>query len=200
MTSRGATRYDRTFMEGFVRPGPGMANWTSRTNYPAWGIIPTGDTEMSFFIQRHYGQPTHHLQRMALRRDGFASVHAPYAGGDMSTKPLRFSGKQLVLNCATSAAGSVWVELLDATNAVIPGYGRADCDEIIGDSLDRVVSWHGNSDLSALAGQPVETQIHTQGTPTSTRCVSANVTAASVSHTALSKHLQQTRGYGIVCV
>jgi hypothetical protein len=155
MTSRGGNVYDRTFMEGFVRPGIGAENWTSRTNYPAWGVVPAGEAEMSFYVQRHYGQPTHHLQRMVLRTDGFASVHAPYAGGEMLTKPLRFSGKELVINFATSAAGSVWVELQDADGKAISGYAREDCDEIIGDEIERVVKWKGNADLSALAGQPV---------------------------------------------
>lgn len=63
MTSRGGMVYDRTFMESFVRPGPGLENWTSRTNYPAMNVIQTGAAEMSFFVQREYGQPNHHLTR-----------------------------------------------------------------------------------------------------------------------------------------
>jgi hypothetical protein len=155
MTSRGGNRYDRTFMEAFVRPGVGLGNWTSRTNYPAWGVIPTGDHEMSFYVQRNYGQPTHHLERQVLRVDGFASVNAPYEGGEMLTKPLRFTGKELVVNYSTSAAGSVWVELQDASGKALPGFAREDCDEIIGDQIERTVTWKGQSDLSALAGQPI---------------------------------------------
>ncbi len=97
MTSRGGDRYDRTFMESFVRPGQGEANWVSRTNYPALGIVPTGENEMSLYVQRHYAQPSHHLQRLTLRSDGFVSVNAPYRGGEMVTRPLTFSGKQLTL-------------------------------------------------------------------------------------------------------
>ena len=41
LTSRaGSTAYDRTFMETFIRPGPGYGNWVSRTNYPLTGILP----------------------------------------------------------------------------------------------------------------------------------------------------------------
>lgn len=155
ITSRGGNRYDRTFMEAFVRPGIGVGNWTSRTNYPAWGVVPTGEHEMSFYVQRNYGQKAHHLERQVLRVDGFASVNAPYTGGEMVTKPLRFSGKELVINYATSAAGSVWVELQDAAGKALPGFTREDCDEIIGDEIERKVTWKGQSDLSALAGQPV---------------------------------------------
>ena len=81
MSTRGGSVYDRTFLESFVRPGPGLENWTSRTNYPALNVIRTGPAEMSFFVQRGYGQPGHHLARFSLRLDGFASLHADYRGG-----------------------------------------------------------------------------------------------------------------------
>src|SRR5205085_287340 len=82
MTSRGGGSYDRTFMEGFVRPGIGLENWVSRTNYPARGIVQTGSNEMSLYVQHNYGQPTHHLVRYAMRLDGLASLHAGYTGGE----------------------------------------------------------------------------------------------------------------------
>jgi hypothetical protein len=50
LTSRGGNRYDRTFMEPFVRPGIGLQNWVSRTNYPAQNIVPTGKNEMSLYV------------------------------------------------------------------------------------------------------------------------------------------------------
>jgi len=155
LTSRGGTRYDRTFMESLVRPGLGAENWTSRTNYPARGFVPTGPGEMSMYIQRRYGQPTHYLQRLVLRTDGFVSVNAPYSGGEFVTKPLRFDGSELVLNVATSAAGSVWVEVQDDTGAPVAGYSRDVCDEIIGDDVARVVSWKGNAGLGDLAGKSI---------------------------------------------
>jgi hypothetical protein len=147
MSSRGGNTYDRTFMEGFVRPGIGPSNWTSRTNYPAYGIIQTGPDELSMYVQRHYGQPTHHLQRLTLRTDGFVSVNAPYAGGEMTTKPLNFTGDRLVVNFATSAAGDIRVELLDAQGKAIPGYSVEEADLIVGDEIERTVSWKGKSEL-----------------------------------------------------
>ncbi|MCC6695647.1 MAG: hypothetical protein IT365_08450, partial [Candidatus Hydrogenedentes bacterium] len=155
MTSRGGTVYDRTFMEGFIRPGIGLGNWTSRTNYPTYGIVPAGEDQMSMYVQRNYGQKTHHLQRLKLRTDGFVSVHAPYAGGEMVTKSLVFTGTELVINYSTSAAGSVWIELQYADGIPIEGFTRADCDEIIGDEIARVVTWKGSGDLSTLVGKPV---------------------------------------------
>jgi hypothetical protein len=37
----------------------------------------------------------------------------------------------------------------------IQGYALADCREILGDHVDRVVAWKGGSDVSGLAGRPV---------------------------------------------
>lgn len=161
LTTRGGSEYKRTFMESFIRPGLGIENWVSRTNYPALGITPTGDDQLSIFVQKNYGQPTARLDRYTLRPDGFISVHAPYAGGEMITKPLDFSAedadgpRELALNFATSAAGAVRVEIQDADGKPIEGYALTDCEEIIGDDLARIVSWKGGSDLSELTDQPI---------------------------------------------
>jgi len=155
MTSRGGSVYDRTFMEGFVRPGLGLTNWTSRTNYPACGVVAISEEEMAIYVQRDYGRPTQYLQRLKLRTDGFVSLNAPYAGGECRTKPLEFSGKQLTINYATSAAGSVCVEIQDQAGTPIPGFAQADADEIIGDEIARLVSWQGNTDVAPLARRAV---------------------------------------------
>lgn len=52
-TRAGSIRFDRTFREALVGPGPGTGNWVSRTNYPACGIVQTGPMEMSICVQRH---------------------------------------------------------------------------------------------------------------------------------------------------
>lgn len=154
-TRAGSTAYDRTFMEALVRPGPGEANWAARSNFPLWGVIQTGPAEMSFFVNREYGQAGWHIQRYALRLDGFASVHAPYMGGSLLTRPLRFSGSRLELNVSTSAAGGVRVEIQDARGRPIPGYTLAESREIFGDGVARVAAWRSGEDVARLAGTPV---------------------------------------------
>jgi hypothetical protein len=155
MTTRGGGLYDRTFMEGFIKPGLGLENWTSRTNYPALNVVQTGPGEISLYVNQNYGQPTAHLRRYSLRLDGFASLHADYAGGQMVTKPFTFIGNQLELNFATSAAGSIKIEIQDASGQPLPGFTLADSLDTIGNELDRVVQWKRGSDVSALANQPV---------------------------------------------
>src|SRR5262249_13461073 len=155
LTSRGGTRYDRSFMEGFIKPGLEPGNWTSRANYPSRGIVPTGPGEISIYVGRHNGQPTTHVQRLTLRTDGFASLRAPYAGGEMTTKLLTFAGKELEINYSTSAAGSVKVEIQDEQGRRVPGFSLADAREIVGDQIERVVTWKQGSDVQQLAGKPV---------------------------------------------
>jgi hypothetical protein len=156
LTSRaGSTRYDFTFRESFVRPGIGYSNWTSRNNYPACGVVPTGPHEMSLYVQRNYGQKSAYLQRMTLRTDGFVSVYAPYASGELITKPLTFSGNRLTINFSTSAAGGLRVELQTPEGKSIDGFTLDDCPEIIGDRIDHVVSWKSGSDIGELSGPPI---------------------------------------------
>ena len=156
MTTRaGSTRYDFTFRESLLRPGIGDENWTTRNNYPACGVIQTGETEMSIFVQRHYAQTSAYLERMTLRLDGFASLNTGYDEGQMITKPVYFTGNKLELNYSTSAAGSIRVEILDESGTLIDGYGIDDCDGLIGDEISGYVSWKGSTDLSKISGKPV---------------------------------------------
>ena len=162
LTSRGGNQYDRCFMESFIRPGLGLENWVSRTNYPALGIVRTGDSELSIYLQKNYGQPTSYLQRFVLRTDGFASLYANYQGGEMVTKPLSFataesdSGeRQLVLNLATSAAGSVRVEVQDIDGNPLPDFALDDADQLVGDRLRKIVTWKGESSIAAWCDRPV---------------------------------------------
>jgi hypothetical protein len=155
MSSRGGNRYDRTFLEGFLRPGIGAHNWVSRTNYPTLNVVPTGPHEMSVYVQQDYGQPTAHLRRYSLRLDGFASIQAPYRGGSLVTRPLTFSGNALALNFSTSAAGGIRVEIQDAGGRPLPGYALADARELIGNEIEREVAWKSDNDIGQLAGKPV---------------------------------------------
>lgn len=155
MTSRGGSQYDCTFTEGFLRPGIGYENWVSRTNYPALNVVQTGPTEMSLYANQNYGQPTAHLRRYSLRLDGFASVRAPDQGGELVTKPLKFTGKKLLINFATSAAGGVRVEFQEADGKPIPGFTLDDSVETIGNEIERAVAWKHGADVGTLAGKTV---------------------------------------------
>ncbi len=155
ITSRGGTRYDRTFLAAWIRNGIGAGHWTSRSNYPALNIVPTGLTEMSFYVQHSYGQPGCHLVRYKLETDRLASVNAPFSGGEFITRPLTFTGTALSLNFSTSVVGGIRVEIQDAAGHPIPGYTLAESIEAVGNEIERNVGWKGEPDLGRVNGVPV---------------------------------------------
>ena len=159
MTSRGGSIYDRTFMESFIRAGIGLENWVSRSNYPALNVVQTAEHEMSIYVNQNYAQPTAHMRRYTLRLDGFASLKAPYKGGEMLTKCFTFSGKKLELNYATSAAGEIRVEIQDEHGQPVPGFRWEDSQMIVGNEISRIVSWNESEDVSSLAGKTIRLRI-----------------------------------------
>ena len=150
--------------EAFIRPGPvEEARWVYGANYQNWGLVETksgvegGPNEISLYVSEGDGWegPGTSLSRYTIRIDGFVSVEAPMAGGEILTKPLVFEGDELLINFATSAAGSVRVEIQDAMGKPVDGFGLADSEEIYGDSIGRVVAWEAGKDVGVLAGSPV---------------------------------------------
>ena len=107
------------------------------------------------FNEHAWVDETHAERRYTIRLDGFTSLNAPLSGGAFTSRPLIFSGKQLSVNYATSAAGSLRVEIQDADGKPLPGFSLEDCLEHYGDSVEQIVSWKGGSDVSSLAGKPV---------------------------------------------
>ena len=156
MSSRDCVHWTR-YLDAWVRPDLDPLNWTERNNYPAWGIVETSQTEWSIYISEHYRHSTEptRLRRLSIRPHGFVSVHADCAGGEMVTRPLMFSRRELRLNYSTSAAGSVRVEIRDVGGKPVKGFALRDMTPMFGDELDRALAWKGGSDLSALAGKPV---------------------------------------------
>ena len=161
MTSRDGVHWDRRFMEAFVRPGRNPKNWMHRTNMISAGTVPTASDEVSFYVARHYTSPSAHLQRMTVRTDGFASAHADYSGGELITRPIVFEGFNLVLNFATSAAGSIRLEIQDIDRNPVPGFALEASPLIWGDEIEHTVKWDrghpkARSDtLNRIAGKPV---------------------------------------------
>jgi hypothetical protein len=97
------------------------------------------------------------ISRVVLRRDGFVSARAAYAGGEFTTPGLLFSGRELVLNADTSATGLIRCELQDPEGKPLEGFRLEDCAVIhTCNETDRVVKWRGGSDVSPVAGKPVK--------------------------------------------
>lgn len=155
LSSRDGLHFDRTFMEAFIRPGPDQGNWHERSLYMERGILQTSPTELSLYCMQNCRLPSVHIRRYTLRPDGFVSIEAPYAGGELVTRPLKFSGSQMRINFSTSAVGSLRVEIQDAGGKPLPGFALADCLPIVGDRIDGPVAWTASGDVSSLAGQAI---------------------------------------------
>ena len=161
MTSRDGRAFKR-WTEAFVRPGPQKQRWVNRNNMTAWGIVVTKSAidgapdELSIYSTEHYYQePACKIRRYTIRMDGFVSLQAPLSGGTALTKPITFKGKRLEINYATSAAGSVRIEIQGPGGKPLAGYAATDCKEIYGDEIDGSVAWKNGPDVSKLAGKPI---------------------------------------------
>ena len=88
-----------------------------------------------------------------LRRDGFVGLVAD-GRGEVTTKPVTFSGRHLFVN-AECRFGSLAAEVLDEAGNVLPGFAAADCLPLARtDSTKAEIRWR-DGDLATLAGRPV---------------------------------------------
>jgi hypothetical protein len=167
MASRDGVTFKR-WDEALLRPGIERdGTWTYGQLCVAWQVVETKSSlegapnELSIYADEQYwsGASGSTVRRYTLRLDGFVSVQAPMSGGELVTKPVRFTGRQLRLNFSTSAAGSVRVELQDEAGRPLPGFSLEDCPPLFGDSVERPVSWRSGTDVGALAGQAVRLRI-----------------------------------------
>jgi len=161
MSSRDGKSF-RRWDEAFLRPGPqGEGRWMYGDNYQSWGLvetapsIPGGPMELSFYSSEGAWRDDYRMRRYTVRLDGFVSAHAGFKGGEVVTQPLTFTGNELVINYATSAAGSVRVELQSDNGEPIDGCALNDCAELYGDSIEQVVTWNRHPDAGLLTGHPV---------------------------------------------
>ena len=142
-------------MEAFIRPGTDKDNWHERGLYMEVGMLQTSKEEISFYGRERGKAPSAYFRRFALRTDGFVSLSAGYPGGEATTRPFLFAGRELELNYSTSAVGLIRVEIQDASRRTLPGFSLDDCNEKFGDEIEGVVSWKGGRDLSTIIGRPV---------------------------------------------
>ena len=151
MCSRDGQHF-RRYPEAYLTPGEeAERNWMYGDCFASWPLIETGD-RYSFFVNKNVmaGSPKQ-LYRYEVRPEGFACRMAESEERELVTKPLIFDGRILHLNMATSAFGSIYVDVLDADGTPLSG----ESVEIYGDSTDREVWFADGSDFSAYAGIPV---------------------------------------------
>ena len=92
-----------------------------------------------------------------LRKDGFISIDA--GEGTLTTRSLKISGDQLVIN-ADASLGSITVEILGQDGEPLPGFGLKDARPAIGDRVRHPIRWSGGPDLGHLKGKTVAFKFH----------------------------------------
>jgi hypothetical protein len=159
MASRDGTVFQR-YTEALIPTSAPQDRDGNRSNYMTWGLVQLPgrerDRELSVYAtEAYYTGPGGRLRRFVYRLDGFAALHTGSDGGEAITRPIRFQGQKLVVNFRTTRAGSVRVELRDASGLPLPGFALSDSRALSGDEVAATVSWAKGSDLGRLAGEPV---------------------------------------------
>jgi hypothetical protein len=166
-SSRDLVDWQRPVRDPIIQPGqPGA--WDDGTIYTASDAIVTDKTISLYYGGFNVGHggvvagdPSrdHQVGQIGIatwRRDGIVSLtnaSVPGTGdpGQVTTKPVTFSGDTLHVNATVRPQGSLKVEVLDATTGQpVPGYSAT----ISGDHLDAAVHFPGQS-LATLS-QPVK--------------------------------------------
>ncbi len=155
MTSRGGNTYERKFMQTFVRPGFNRRNWGARSNAPATGLLQTSATETSFYVSRGYASPRPFIERMVVRTDGFASLHAGYEAGSATTRPVILKGNKVSANFSTSTTGYVKIVILDGDGNELAGFGEKDALPLVGDIIDQEAKWMSGKSIKDISGKTV---------------------------------------------
>ena len=130
----------------------------NRGNYMARGLVPGQPGELYSYASEgyHFRDGVHRLRRFVWRTDGFFSLSAR-GHGEMITRPLIFSGRELELNYDAGKGGSVQVEIRDIGGRPLPGFALEDAVMLAGDAIAGRARWKGpaGADVGRLAGQPV---------------------------------------------
>ena len=163
ITSRDGIHWNRApGRKPFIRLGSEGTFW-SKMIWPDGNIIRVGDELWMYFAgldvahnaEQNSMRSNGARSRAVLRLDGFISAEAAYTGGELTTKPLIFEGNKLQLNVATGAGGTVQVEIQDEAGGSIQGFIAEDADDINGNYIRVLASWHRDSDVSSLKGQVI---------------------------------------------
>lgn len=169
--SRDGIHWNRFDRVPWIPLGP-EKSFDSKSMYLCSGMVSNHDEIWMYYI----GYPVLHggleppdkavstLSRVVMLKDRFTGIETNYAGGEFTTPPMVFDGRELHVNIETSAVGLARFEIQDGSGKPIEGYALADCDRIhTANSTDRAVTWrHGKADVSSLAGKPVRLRVELQ--------------------------------------
>lgn len=150
MTSRDGTHFHR-YLEAVIPRSAPKDRDNNRSNYMTWGMLqlPGQSDEISVYATENYYEPSPgRVRRFVYRTDGFVALRGGEAGGQMTTKPLRSQGQQLLLNYVVRSGGTLQLEVLDEAGQVI---GRSQM--LSGQAIDAPLAWEQKPNFQAGAVQ-----------------------------------------------
>ena len=147
-----------------LSPGE-RGSWDTGSVSIGCGMVPLpGDRVGVPFLG--YRVPHKHPRRAPLGEIGIASwqkgrLVALEADeqGSFRVGGFQSDGNELHMNVRTSYAGEVRVEVIGARGNDLPGRTFQDCDPINGDSLDKTVTWRGESQIPCNPNQPLSFRV-----------------------------------------
>ena len=174
-TSRDGFEWERTWdRQPFIDNGPAQAfdhGWASIGGCPP---IECGNDLWFYYVAKPVGQdggdcdPSVGLCR--VKKDRFIGHEAGAQTGYLLTRQFILAGNRLTINCDAVAPPyrgeltGIRVAVVQAPDPYkplpqnetgVPGYTLEDCDPIMTDNTEHVVTWKGSPDLSPLVGKPV---------------------------------------------
>jgi hypothetical protein len=163
--SRDGWHWSRPDRRPFCPVSDRTGDWNANNVQSAGGgCLVVGD-QLYFYVSGRAGVPGSNKAGVCstglavLRRDGFASMDAGMNAAQLTTRPMRFSGKRLFVN-VDSSQGSLGVEVLDEQGHVIAPFSQATCLPVRTDKTLQEIRWKDVEDLSRLSGRPVRFRFH----------------------------------------
>lgn len=167
--SRDGFHWSRLSRAPFIGVSETRGAWNYANVQSAGGVCVIAGDRLHFYVSGRQGIPGTSLPGVSstglavLRRDGFASVSDEWprevaravsgTPGTLTTRPIRFSGRQLFVNA--DIAGELRAEVLDASGRGIEGFTLDRSTPVTGNHTRAPLSWSGGASLERLAGTPV---------------------------------------------
>ena len=177
--SRDGIDWRRPFPGGFILSKGEPGSWDSELSIPVAPVVHDGKLWIYYWgenisygaeslakIQEGWIEDGKRKQRATglaqLRLDGFVSLRASTQDATVTTRNLAAVEERLTVNA--DVRGQLKVEILDREAKPIPGFGAADCDPVVTDSLNHVINWKGQASLSQLRERQVQIRFHLRDT------------------------------------
>tara|TARA_Y100000588_G_scaffold336881_1_gene377994 strand:- start:5207 stop:6328 length:1122 start_codon:yes stop_codon:yes gene_type:complete len=153
--SRDGKSFERPDRTPYVALGP-QGSFDGGTLYLGVGMLSRGNEWYQYCTAspmthgaQSGGARSSAIARLIQTRDRFMAVEADRAGGELTTAPVRQSGRHLVANADCGAMGLIRFELSSTDGSVVDGFSFDDCDPVDLNQIEKIVTWRGKGTLPA---------------------------------------------------